>query len=318
MQNLNPSLVASSVQALPASPVSYVAGEAAAAFERQAQRAESGAAAGLVLFKTSPTQQPEQPCFHSENGPVIISFDKPAQKLKRLKRLKAGVYLSGQLHNLPRDGFRPDQAHFVTLTYAVDGAWRPDHISEATDAYRRWCKRRGYECRYTWVAELTGRGRVHYHLIAWLPHGKKMTFWDKPRRVKGKTTKPFWPHGMTNGQVAKHGVAYLMKYLSKMGELHEFPEGLRLYGVGGLTPEARQIRTWQNYPQWVKNDHGVGDVVRAGRVFIDLCTGEILPAMYSRHFVPGGVQINQLRDMPEKVYDHGAWCSWPRQSEETT
>jgi hypothetical protein len=162
------------------------------------------------------------------------------------------------------------------------------------------------------VAELTKTGRVHYHLIAWLPLGVKMTFWDKARKVKGRKTSAFWTHGMSNTQTAKHGVAYLMKYLSKMGEFHEFPDGLRLYGAGGLTQESRQIRTWQNLPQWVKNDHGVGEIKRTQSGYVDLATGELLPPMWSRRFVPGGVQINQLREMPPKVYDHGAYCTFPR------
>lgn len=274
--------------------------------------AASAEGAGLVLFKTSPEQQPEQVLLHWENGSKTISFDKPSQKVKRLKRLKSGVWLTGQLQRMPRDGFRPDQAHFVTLTYAHEGAWQPNHIAESVDRFRHWCKRRGVECRYTWVAELTKTGRVHYHLIAWLPLGVKMTFWDKARKVKGRKTSAFWTHGMSNTQTAKHGVSYLMKYLSKMGELHEFPDGLRLYGAGGLTQESRQIRTWQNLPQWVKNDHGVGEVKRTQFGYVDLSTGELLPPMWSRLFVPGGVQINQLREMPHKVYDHGAYCSFPR------
>jgi hypothetical protein len=272
----------------------------------------SAEGAGLVLFKTSPEQQLQQVGSYWENGSKTISFDKPSQRIKRLKRLKSGVWLSGQLQQMPRDGSRTSQAHFVTLTYANEGAWRPNHIAEAIDRFRHWCKRRGIECRYTWVAELTAKGRVHYHLVAWLPKGMKMTFWDRPRRVKGRKTCAFWPHGMSNTQTAKHGVAYLMKYLSKMGEFHEFPNGLRLYGTGGLTYESRQIRAWQNLPYWVKCNHGVGEVKRCGRYLVDQVTGELLPPMYRRKFEPGCVQIFQLREMPEKIFDHGAFCSYPR------
>lgn len=269
-------------------------------------------AAGLVLLKTTSAQQTQTTSCHRENEPKFISFGVQERRLQRLKRLKSGVWLSGQLHRVARDGFRPDQAWFVTLTYARPGEWQPNHIRAAVDAFRSWCKRRGVECRYTWVAELTNTGRVHYHLICWLPQGVRMTFWDKPRRVKGKRTEPFWPHGMSNTQQAKAGVSYLMKYLSKMNEEHRFPEGLRLYGVGGLTKDARAIRQWQNLPQWVKHDHGVGGVKRVGRQFVDMETGEVLAAMWRRRFVPGGVELHQLRDMPEKVYDHGPWSNWPR------
>jgi hypothetical protein len=114
---------------------------------------------------------------------------------------------------------------------------------------------------------------------------------------------------MTNTQLLAHGVAYLMKYLSKMGEFHEFPEGLRLYGMGGLSPQAKLIRQWQNLPLWVKCDHGVGDVKRAGRCWVDQSTGEILPDMWRRRFVPGGVELFQLRPMPEKLFDHGPYST---------
>lgn len=272
--------------------------------------ADSGEAVGLVKYKTSPTQTTSFDHSHWENTQHLIMFDKVEQRRKRIKSLKKSVYMAGELHKLGQDGFRQPQAWFVTLTYAIDGAWQPDHISDATDAYRGWCKRRGVECKYVWVGELTNRGRVHYHLIAWLPHGVRMTFWDRPRRVKGKKTSAFWPHGMSQTEQSRKGVAYLMKYLSKMGEFHDFPQGMRLHGLGGLTRQARSIKAWTNLPQWVKHDHGVGDIKRLCRGFLDLTTGELLPPMYRRCFVPGGLLITQLRSMPDKLFDHGPFSSW--------
>jgi hypothetical protein len=276
----------------------------------------SGEAAGLVKYKTSPTQTTNQTLRHWENTQHIISFDKPTQKLKRLQNLKKSVYMAGELHKLNKPGFRQSQAWFVTLTYALDGVWQPDHISDATDAYRGWCKRRGVECKYVWVGELTSKGRVHYHLIAWLPHGIRMTFWDKPRRVKGKKTKAFWPHGMSQTEQSRKGVAYLMKYLSKMGEFHEFPPGMRLHGQGGLSVDARAIKAWVNFPQWVKLDHGVGDIKRLCRGFLDLTTGELLAPMYRREFIPGGIVLHQLREMekrfPDEVGYIGPFSAYPK------
>ena len=271
--------------------------------------AESGAAAGLVKYKTSPTQTTNSEPLHWENTEHLISFDVQTQTKNRLKHLRKSVYLAGELHKLETPGFRHGQAWFVTMTYATDGAWQPNHISDATDAYRGWCKRRGVPCKYVWVGELTNRGRVHYHLVAWLPHGIRMTFWDKPRRVKGKKTSAFWPHGITQTEPSKKGVAYLMKYLSKMGELHKFPHGMRLHGCGGLNPDGRAIKAWSTLAQWVKCDHGVSQVKRLRRGFLDLTTGEILPDMYRRKFVPGGVVITQLRPMPDKLFDHGAFST---------
>jgi hypothetical protein len=273
---------------------------------------ESREAAGLVLFKTSPDQTSSNPEVHRENGVLSVSFCKTETRLKRLKRLKSGVWLSGQLHCLPKPGHRPDVPWFVTLTYRTGDAWQPDHISEAMDRYRHWCKRRGVPVRYIWVAELTTSGRVHYHLIAWLPQGTRMTFWDRPRRVKGKNTSAFWTHGMSNTQQAKHGVSYLMKYLSKMSEHHQFPEGLRLYGVGGLDADQRSICAWSNLPHWVKCSNGVGEVRRLRGRLVDQSTGEMLPPMYRRKLIPGGLELHQLRPYPEKIFDHGAFCTWPR------
>jgi hypothetical protein len=117
---------------------------------------------------------------------------------------------------------------------------------------------------------------------------------------------------MTNTQQAKYGVSYLMKYLSKMGEFHEFPDGLRLYGVGGLSAENRAMRAWGNLPFWVKCSHGVGDVRRVRGRLVNMSTGELLPPMYRRQFVVGGMYLHQLRPFPEKIFDHGAFCTYPR------
>lgn len=314
--SLSPSFPSSRASGQPESWASERACASADLLPGGRDHAEGGGAsreaAGLVILKTTSAQQPQTTSCHRENDPKFISFGVLERRAQRLKKLRSTVWTSGQLHRMSRPGFRPDVPWFVTLTYAKPDEWRPNHIRAAVDAFRSWCKRRGIPCRYTWVAELTKTGRVHYHLICWLPQGVRMTFWDKPRRVKGKRTEPFWPHGMSNTQACKAGVSYLMKYLSKMGELHAFPEGMRLYGVGGLDQDARSIRQWQNLPQWVKNDHGVGGVKRFGRQFVDMETGEVLAAMFRRRFVSGGVELIQLRDMPEKLYDHGPWCAWPR------
>lgn len=113
---------------------------------------------------------------------------------------------------------------------------------------------------------------------------------------------------MSNTEAAKAGVGYLMKYLSKLGELTVFPDGLRLYGMGGLDPLARAVRTWYNLPQWAKNSYGVGDLKRTPSGLVDLETGEILPPMYSRHLIPGGLVLTLLRPYPERWQD-GAYST---------
>jgi hypothetical protein len=248
---------------------------------------------GLVPSKTSP------------NFEILINLDRGACAERRVNRMKKSVWASGKLHALPRPGFRPDVCWFVTLTYAEEDAWVPDHLSEATDRFRRWCTNHGHECRYTWVAEIqpnrarmTGKNVVHYHFIAWLPRGVEMPKWD----VACGRRREFWPHGMTNTQPAKAGVGYLMKYLSKLGEFTQFPPGLRLYGTGGLNATARAIRSWLNFPEWAKCAYGVGDLVRQSGRLVVQATGEILKSPYIVSLLPGALLVRAIGPIPERLH----------------
>lgn len=255
------------------------------------------AAAGLVPSKTSRQTFSE----------VFVNLAPSACAERRVNRLKRSVWASGHLHGIADAGFRAPVCWFVTLTYRGVADWRPDHISKAIERFRGWCRFVGIACRYTWVAELQGRGAVHYHLLAWLPAGVRMPFWD---RRQGRRAA-FWTHGMSETEPARSGVGYLMKYLSKLGELTRFPKGLRLYGIGGLTNEARAVRGWFNLPQWAKNGFGVGDLVRKSSGLVVRATGEILEAAYRVRIVPSGLVVQQLRPIPERFHD-GAYSSFPR------
>lgn len=275
---------------------------AASAFERQAQRAKSGAAAGLVPSKTTLDS--------------TISFSAPVVAERRVNRLKKSVWASGHLHGFAEKGFRPSVCWFVTLTYARANAWAGNHMSKAVQGFRNWCQSRGVPCRYTWVAEIqpkrleqTGDAVVHYHLLAWLPVGLRMPCWDRRTvTARGASRAAFWPHGMTNREKAFSGVGYLMKYLSKLGELTVFPKGLRLYGIGGLTPQGRAVRTWYNLPEWVKRTCGVGDVVKQGNAFVLRATGEVLEPVYSCIRGGFGLILKLLRPLPERFHD-GAYST---------
>lgn len=268
-----------------------------------------GVAEGLVPFKTT---------VHTVFRPSEISFSKPVVAERRISRLKRSVWASGHLHGLAENGFRPSKCWFVTLTYAKAHAWSPAHLSAAILGYRNWCRSAGVPCRYTWVAEIqpkrlesTGDAVVHYHLLAWLPVGVSMPHWDKMTRKRGGFRDAFWPHGMTNTEKAFSGVGYLMKYLSKLGELTIFPKGLRLYGIGGLTNEGRSVRRWYNLPEWVKLSGGVGDVMKVGKSFVLRETGEVLPPAYSVKKTSFGLILTALRELPVKFFD-GAFSTFPR------
>jgi hypothetical protein len=259
-------------------------------------RAPSGEAAGLVPSKTS-----LQTC--------VVNLSPNCKAERRIKKLKRSVWASGHLHALAENGFRPSVCWFVTLTYKGIEDWRPDHISKATQRFHNWCAAKGHPCRYTWVAELQGRGAVHYHLLAWLPHGVRMPHWDRPST---KRRAAFWPHGMTETEKARSGVGYLMKYLSKLGEFHRFPKGLRLYGIAGLTLECRAVRGWFNLPEWAKRSFGVGELVRRMGRLVVRATGEILEPAFKVAIIPSGLLITQLRELPARFHD-GAYSTWPAQ-----
>ena len=248
---------------------------------------------GLVSSKTSP------------NSEFLINLDQGACALRRVKRMKRSVWGSGHLHAIPRPGYRPGIPWFVTATYADADGWQANHMADATERFRRWCGARGYPCQYTWVAEIqpgramrTGKEVVHYHLIAWLPPKVVMPKWDV---IAGRRLA-FWPHGMTNTQIAKAGVGYLMKYLSKLGEFSHFPKGLRLYGIGGLNATARTVRTWLNLPEWAKRSYGVGDLIRKSNQLVVHATGEILSSPYLVFLVPGGLIVRPTAPIPEKFH----------------
>ncbi|MEO6601774.1 MAG: hypothetical protein ABIQ16_17990 [Polyangiaceae bacterium] len=209
----------------------------------------------------------------------------------------------------------------MTLTYREADAWAADHVSTAVQRYRDWCRVRKLACRYTWVAEIqperakrTGDEVVHYHLLAWLPVGVRMPFWDKPQGRRAA----FWSHGWSNTEPARAGIGYLMKYLSKLGELTRFPKGLRLYGIGGLNETGKHVRQWFNLPQWVKRAHGVAEIARTACGFMVRATGEILPAVWSVSRVPAGLLLRRLREVAPRFPEHqvaadqcpGAFSSW--------
>lgn len=269
--------------------------------------AASAAGAGLVPYKTT---------VHGQS----VDLSPSAKAERRVNRLKRSVWASGHLHAMAENGFRPAVPWFVTLTYVGVADWLPEHVAKAVLRFRNWCRSKGVECRYTWVAELQGRGAVHYHLLAWLPVGMRMPHWDKPTPKRGGQRASFWPHGMTQTEVAKSGVGYLMKYLSKLGELTRFPKNLRLYGIGGLTRQGRSIRSWFNLPQWAKAAHGVGELARTGAGMVLRATGEILPPVWRVKHVPSGLVLTKLREVPSRFSMDmvpegqypGAYSSYPR------
>ena len=189
--------------------------------------------------------------------------DSHRRRLLKLRRTILGA-AKGIESALQSDGFRY-RVGFVTLTYAQDDTWAPDDIKELVRHYRLWSQRRGAVFRCVWVAELTKRGRVHYHLCFWLPRGLTPPKPDK---------QGWWRKGMTNVQWARRPVGYLVKYASK--GLDEpirgrFPRGARLFGVGGSLCHLG----WFRAPGWLRRKFGSpGDrIVRRGEWWCNHSTG---------------------------------------------
>ena len=239
---------------------------------------------GLVSFKTS---GPDTECLE-------ISFDDAIVQQRRIKKLRTQIWARGHLHTVNRPkGFR-ENVWFVTLTYRGVYDWRPRHISDCLKALRRWCNRRGVPFRYVWVAELQLRGALHYHLAIWLPKSIQLPKLDK---------QGWWPHGMTQRVIAKSGVGYLMKYLSKLTTAHRFPKGVRIHGSGGLNQQSRNICSWLNLPSWCKQQYGVGELKTSHGSRVVRATGEILAPMYRRFFTPTGMLLYANAALPVRWAD---------------
>ncbi len=277
-----------------ASPSSFLSEQSAAsppAGEQAGRCAPGGGeAAGLVSSKTS------GPSF------LEVSFSRKLVMERRVKRLRRQVWAAGHLQRFRTPNGMRDNVWFVTLTYRGVNDWQPRHISKCLKAARRWCHLRGVPFRYLWVAELQQRGALHYHLAIWLPKRLQLPMFDK---------QGWWPHGMTQRVIAKNAVGYLMKYLSKISPFHQFPKGVRLYGLGGLTQQARNICSWLNLPSWCKQRFGVGELKTVAGRRVVRATGEVLEAMYRRIFQPSGMRLYPNGSLPAR------WADGPYSSVES-
>lgn len=198
---------------------------------RREADAERSEAAGLVSSQTSGT-------------PVrVIQIDPHESRIRRLqKAVNASAYI---VQSRAKRGFRPPKAAMLTLTYRDEAEWQPRHISDLLTLMRKYARRRGIEIPYVWVAELTKRGRLHYHVMLWLPRGVTIPKPDK---------QGWWRHGSTRIEWARSPVGYLCKYASKgTGDEFGFPSGARIHGAGGLDDAQKAHRRWCISPEWVKD-----------------------------------------------------------------
>lgn len=192
----------------------------------------------------------------------------------RARRCRRAVLTAARLHvqEVPRW-----RVAMLTLTYRPDVDWQPGHVTALAKRMRDWLRRRGHELRYVRVAELTRAGRVHYHMLVWLPRGITLPKPDK---------QGWWPHGSTRIEWARRAIGYLAKYASKVEDFaagpegRAFPRGLRLYAVGGLSGRARRIRAWWMLPAWLRDEWGSEHWPRraVGGGWVSRLTGDWLPS----------------------------------------
>lgn len=140
----------------------------------------------------------------------------------------------------------------VTTTYRDSVDWEPGHIRATLHRMREWGRRCGVRLRYTWVMELTKRGRPHYHLLVFLPRHLHLPRMD---------SRGWWAHGMTKTEVARNAVGYLAKYASKAfgiidpntDQEYLFPRGARI--CGGTVVDLEDRPEWRHWcaPKWARD-----------------------------------------------------------------
>ena len=149
----------------------------------------------------------------------------------------------------------------VCLTYAPDQEWEPKDISRFMKRVRKHLGKRLKA--YAWVAELQGRGAVHYHVLLIVERGARIPFPDK---------EGWWVKGMTNVS-RRVGWRYLVKYLQKEGQKGgRFPKGLRCYGISILW-KGEDVRRWEAWwrvreallPAWFRRIVAREEVIAWGK-----------------------------------------------------
>jgi hypothetical protein len=183
-------------------------GEASAGVSRECLKATRGAfrAACAGVTAVGPVDYPasSSPDVEPKDGDLVLEPGKV-----RNRRLRSSVLDRSRLiqHRLGSSGARW-RGVFLTATYANEDDFAPGQVSALVEHIRKWGKRRGITIPGIWVLERGEEGgRLHYHLVLWLPKGLTLPKPDK---------QGWWTRGSTNIQWAKHPpVGYLAKYVGK-------------------------------------------------------------------------------------------------------
>jgi hypothetical protein len=234
----------------------------------------------------------------------------------RMAKLRRAVGFAARAHGATRRGHRADEVRMVTLTYRHAKGWQANHIRTYMSHVRKWHDRQGVKCRYVWVAELQdgkrslarlARNAVHYHLALWVPLGT-------PHMPKSDV-QGWWPHGSTRTEKALGAVQYLLHYLKKSNSKHfgDFPDGCRIYSVGGLDHSLRRARRWLGLPGFVQGNSDSFDdwkrsPVGTGGGWIDP-DGVIWPSEFRRVSVAGCMALQRVHKH-SRIIDAAGPFTW--------
>lgn len=252
-----------------------------------------------------------------------LELDRKELKYARLRR---NIACAAKMHEaaLPA-GKKHHNVIMVTLTYRPEAEWGNKDMAAYLNHVRMWMKRRtagASPLRYVWVAELTKAGRMHYHVLFWMPKGCTMPKADK---------QGWWPHGSTRTEKAVAPVKYVMKYASKMdskvyrvsdvlvnGRLCRkqvevcYPKGARCYGVGGLDQQFKYSRRWLNLPAFIKGRAAIDDrwTRASGGGWLEHRTGQVWPSEFGMCYqTPSKLHIVRLHKH-ERVIEADGPFNW--------
>jgi hypothetical protein len=178
---------------------------------------------------------------------------------RRLSRMRRGVISAAALAQQDmQEGGTRFRAAFVTVTYRPGEQWDAGDIRKLVKHYRQWGHRRKVALPIIWVGEThTGgglnHGRVHYHLVIFVPRGLTPPMPDK---------QGWWQKGMSNCKWARRPVGYIAKYATKGRAGTPMPVGARLWGVSGLSTTVRAKLALATAPAWLRQFAQPGEIVK--------------------------------------------------------
>lgn len=140
------------------------------------------------------------------------------------------------------------------LTYRPDLQWSAGDIKAYMGRVRRCLG--GDLLAYAWVAEVTRKGQVHYHVLLLVRQGAKVPMPDK---------SGLWPHGSSRVESARSPF-YIVAYTGKEYQKGGYPKGLRMFAVWIRQDVVERVAYWEfrlsALPAWFRMVvESVGDEV---------------------------------------------------------